>query len=128
LVSTSAEERATEIAEWRDFMESNGIAVFNDDGSFTITEDFREYFRDRYNTFRQLATDASSMTFEEFARFPIPSNMVESNQVYDQKYGTYIATDLLDDEILDVITFDTWLRGAVAGRKYYLGGVVLYHA
>jgi hypothetical protein len=120
-------ERAAEIGELQDFMESIGIAVFHDDGSFTLTEDFREYFRDKYDTLLQIAADIQSMTFEQFATHSQSINMAALDQAYDQKYGTYIADYLLDDAVLDVTTFDTWLRGAVAGRKYYLGGVVLYH-
>lgn len=101
--------------------------TFPDDGypilSFTFKDGFKqEYFRNRFAKFQKEAERIARTSFEDFCEEGVSTYHLV-NYICEE-YETYIVPG---DDADSYIEMDTFIREAVAGRRYYVGGIVNYH-
>lgn len=97
---------------------------YDADGSvqlyFTVTQEAKEnYFRPRFEKAKQIL---SSMTLKEFA-----TDVTELGFAVENRYGDAVMADGSFQVDGSFHTFDSFIRDAVCGTKYYVGNVVLMH-
>lgn len=121
-------DAAADIKWLRDCYESHGIsfgADINDDGSnsvYLIVEDKSKYFAQEFERFQRTISKLSTITLDEFISGLCDTQMYTLKQSYDDKFGFYV-----DGDDTDMETFDTFIRYAEVGTKYYIGATIDYH-
>lgn len=118
------EYRDDEIKCLRESFVKNQVAVFNEDDSFTILPEGKEnYFETAFKKCMETIKTASLMTLGEFVDkeksfmliFDIKNN-------YCNKFNDYVSSNEFD-----TIPLDEFIRQAVPGTQYYIGGILSYH-
>lgn len=113
-----------EIQSLREMLEQRQIAVFNEDGSFTLMPHGKNsYFKGDYERFKEAVHKAVSMTLEEFVDYAKSFNtMFQIKDSYCDKYGLYVSSD-----DFGTIPFDEFVRRAKPETPYFIGAVLDYH-
>lgn len=105
---------------------ARGYRIASDDnGIFLEVYSKEEYFEFAYQRFYQLIKKIERCTLAEFANGI--DGMFELKDAYDDRFSFYVYSDDEDDDGGNLDTFDSFIRGAEIGVKYYIGGTVDYH-
>ena len=101
-------------------------ASWSDDGnSFSMTDDARnEYFRDKYERFRECLSKVNDITLDDFSHIPSFSYMMWTLQdAYEDKWSFYVVLG----DAYEPITFDEFVRNMDTDTVYYIGKTIDYH-
>lgn len=77
------------------------------------------------SAFLRFSKKIEHCTLEEFANGI--EGMFQLKDAYDDRFSFYVYSDDEDDDGDNLDTFDSFIRGAEIGVKYYIGGTVDYH-
>jgi len=113
-----------EIDGFKTLLERHQMAAFHDEASFTFNPKGRmAYFKSAHKSFITAAQTAASLTLEQFSANEGSQLLDALSRSYCDRDGWYVFS-----EQYDVIPFDEFLHYAVIGQRYYIGGVLDYHA
>lgn len=116
-------DRAEDIEWLKDCCEARGISFGKDDGGeYLIVEDKNRYFAQKFERFQRTLSELSPITLDEFISAACGMQMYNLKDAYDEKFGFYV-----DGDEFSLETFDTFIRYAEVGTKYYIGATIDYH-
>ena len=96
----------------------------DDNGEYFVVEDKSKYFEANFEEFKKELKELSEKTLDDFMSGESDMSLYRLKSSYDDEFGFYI-----DDggEYHGVTTFDTFMRCATVGTKYYIGATIDYH-
>lgn len=98
-----------------------GCLVASDErGEYLQVVNKEEYFAPAFDRFKSLLKGLADCSLADFAEGRV--DMWEIGNAYEMKFDTYFYFD--SD---DIVTFDEFVRNAITGTKYYIGGTMDYH-
>ena len=118
--------REYELSCFRESLEESKVAVFSSDDSFTILPDGKEaYFNGAYRSFMEVIKKATAVSLAEFSGTcdnDCASLTYKIKSSFCEEFGPYVSSDEFD-----TIPLDEFIRDAVPGERYYIGGILDYH-
>jgi len=122
---SSDNDRDEDIQDLRSCFEKRKAAQFNTNGpivSFIILPGGKEaYFAKPYEEFTAAIDEIMELGLREFACGEFDSLVWKMQESYCSKYNFYLS---IDDEVVPLAKF---IRDAVIGTRYYIGGTLDYH-
>lgn len=116
-------DRTDDIQWLKDCYMDSGLSFDTDDnGEYFIVEDKVKYFASKFKTFQAALKELSEITLDEFVSNKIDGQMYILQDAYDSKFGFYV-----DGEETYLETFDSFMRYANIGDKFYIGATIDYH-
>lgn len=116
-------DRAEDIEWLKDCCEARGISFGKDKGGeYLIVEDKSKYFAQKFERFQRTLSELLPITLDEFISAACGMQMYNLKDAYDEKFGFYV-----DGDEFSLDTFDTFIRYAEVGTKYYIGATIDYH-
>ena len=110
----------------RSLLEGKGAAEFTPDCTQMTIVNKRAFFESKYESWKALAADFASISFDEFCGeegdLYFKHSLVED--MFDDKFSFYMDDN---DEYYGLQTFSSFMRSAKDGDTYYLGAVIDYH-
>ena len=104
---------------------NKGLSFGQDDnGKYFIVEDKAKYFETNFEEFKKALVELSNITIDDFISDKGGMDLYRLKSSYDDEFGFYI-----DDggEYYGLTTFDSFMRDANTGEKYYIGATIDYH-
>lgn len=94
----------------------------DDNGEYFIVEDKTKYFESNFVKFQNELKELSKKTLEDFMIGERNMLFYRIKELYNDEFGFYVQ-----DDFCGCSTFDSFMRYATVGTKYYIGATIDYH-
>ena len=116
-------DRNDDIKWLKDCYEERGLSFgMDDNGEYLIVVDKTKYFAGKFEAFKKALKELSEATHNDFTSGECGYILYNLKSAYCDKFGFYV--EMKDD---DTIEFDSFIRLAEIGDKYYIGATIDYH-
>ena len=116
-------DRDDDIKWLKDCYEERGLSFGADNnGEYFIVEDKDKYFTVKFEAFQKALKELSKTTLDDFVKGECGYSLYSLKVAYCEKFGFYV-----ESEGDSTIGFDSFVRLATIGDKYYIGATIDYH-